>query len=267
MKIQLTAVNYLNTFPFKYGIEHSNAVLKWADIQYASPYECAKMLMNHTTHIALAPVAVLAYQPQLHIVTDFCLSTNDMVKSVKLYSKKSIDEIQSVILDYQSLSSVSLLKVLMRYYWKKEVAYINGYKNFEESLNADAMVVIGDRTFDLNGKFPYEYDLATEWYRFCRKPFVFAAWISNIQLPEEHIQDLNNAFEYGLSHIEEVVEQALVSTNILSHLNKDERKKQIYNYLTNNMQYRFNEERKQSLQYFLKLFDDVVKETTLNFIQ
>ncbi len=262
-KIKLTAVNYLNTFPFKYGLEKHTHVLDWLEIDYATPFECAQKLVHQTTHIALAPIAVLAHRPDLNIITDFCLSTNDEVESVKLYSKKKIQDIQSVVLDYQSLSSISLLKVLMKYYWKKQVHYIKGQKGFENNLQADAMVVIGDRTFELNGHFEYEYDLGKEWYHFFGKPFVFAAWISNRAFNKDQIRQLNTAFEYGISHINEVIAQTLEKTNILNFLNNDERKQKITHYLTQNIQYHFDEPRKQSAQYFLHLLKSIQTEPLL----
>lgn len=260
MKIQITAVNYLNTLPFKYGIEHTPAIHEWAEINYASPAECAKMLITNKTNIALAPVAILGNHPHLNIITDYCLSTNDAVQSVKLYAHKSIREIKNIVLDYQSLSSVSLLKVLMKFYWNKEVEYLHGYYGFENELKADAMVVIGDRTFELNGKFEYEYDLATEWFRFFGKPFVFAAWISNVHLNDKQLNDLNTAFECSINNIDAVIDDSIKNTNILNFLNTSERKKVITNYLKNNMQYNFNNERKQSLEHFLKLLKSIFQE-------
>jgi chorismate dehydratase len=252
MKIKITAVNYLNTFPFKYGLEHNKKILEWAEINYAHPAECAQMLVNKKTHIALAPVAILAFYPELKIVSNYCLSTNDIVDTVKLYSKKPIDEIQSIILDYQSLSSVSLVKVLMQFYWKKNVQYIQGYNGFENEMNADAMVVIGDRTFDLNGKFPYEYDLASEWFKFTNKPFVFAAWITNHHLTNEQIENLNEAMQQGLDNIDNVIEDAANNPLVLKNFNTKQKNEIINNYLKNRMFYQLTADRLEALQMFIE---------------
>lgn len=260
MKVRITGVNYLNTFPFRYGLEKFMSTLNWAEINYANPYECAQMLVYHQTNVALAPVAILAYKPHLQIVTNYCLSTNYAVQSVKIYSHKKIDKIKNIVLDYQSLSSVSLVKVLMRYYWKKEVEYIKGYAGFENNLMADAMLVIGDRTFELNGKFEYEYDLAAEWFEFTNMPFVFAAWISNTPLTAEQIYHLNNAFEYGLSHLDDVIQQTVLNTKIMNFLISSERVKTISYYLKNNMYYHLDDVRKQSIQFFLKLLNTIIPE-------
>ncbi|GIV27200.1 MAG: chorismate dehydratase [Bacteroidia bacterium] len=259
-KIKITAVNYLNTFPFKYALEKFANQVDWAEINYAAPAECAQMLINNETNLALAPIAVLAKQPNLNIVTNFCLSTFNEVKSVKLYSKKSIEDIQTIVLDYQSLSSVSLIKVLMKYYWKKSVRYLQGYKGFENKLSADAMVVIGDRTFELNGKFPYEYDLATEWYRYYGKPFVFAGWISNVILKDSYLQQLNTIFDYGLQHLDEVIDYAMQNHSLSGkRLNKEI----IADYLTNKMHYRLTNDRKESIEHFLHLLKKLETEKSV----
>jgi len=262
-KIKITAVNYLNTFPFKYGMKEFGHLLDWAEINYATPAECAQMLIDKKTNIALAPIAVLSRQSDLNIITNYCLSTNDVVKSVKLYSYKPIQEIETIILDYQSLSSVSLIKVLMKYYWKKEVRYIQGTQGFERQLNEDAMVVIGDRTFELNGTFPYEYDLAEEWFKYYGKPFVFAAWISNVILDNDRINTLNQIFEYGINHLDEVVEDAIHSISFLRNTDIDTKRSFVLSYLKNNMQYQLTEERKESIKHFLYLLKTMETEKVL----
>jgi chorismate dehydratase len=262
-KIKMTAVNYLNTSPFKYGMTKFRHLLDWAEINYATPAECAQMLIDKKTNIALAPVAVLSRQSDLNIITNYCLSTNDVVKSVKLYSYKPIQEIETIILDYQSLSSVSLIKVLMRYYWKKEVCYIQGTQGFEKQLNEDAMVVIGDRTFELNGTFPYEYDLAEEWFKYYGKPFVFAAWISNLRLNNDRINTLNQIFEYGINHLDEVVEDAIHSISFLRKTDINTKRSFILSYLKNNIQYQLTEDRKESIEHFLYLLKTMETEKVL----
>ncbi len=258
-KIKITAVNYLNALPFKYALERSRDIQEWAEISYATPFECAEMLLKKQTHIALAPIAVLAYSPELKIVTDFCLSTYNKVDSVKLYSKRDISQIQTITLDYQSLSSVTLIKILMRHYWKKNVQYVQGVKGFENNFNTDAIVVIGDRTFELNGKFEYEYDLAYEWYLFYGKSFVFAAWITNINLNNTQINALNNVFEYGINHLDIIIEDVLKNypDSYLNSINQNEKREIISDYLKNKIQYRLTDDRKESIEYFLTLMETI----------
>lgn len=260
-KIKITAVNYLNTFPFRYAFNQVSDIHQWAEINYATPFECAQMLLDKQTDIALAPVAILHHNSHLSIITDFCISTHTKVESVKLYSHKPIDQINTITLDYQSLSSVSLIKVLMKYYWKKEVQYVQGKKGFEKDFDTDAIVVIGDRTFELNGTFQYEYDLAEEWYRYYQKPFVFAAWISHLNIQNDYIQQLNAAFDFAIQHLDLVIDDVLKNTNILGHRDESNRLITISRYLKDNIYYRLTEDRQQSIHHFLHLLSTIEKIT------
>ena len=78
-----------------------------------------------------------------------------------------------------------------------------------------AGLVIGDRAFDLNKKYKYVYDLSLSWKKMTGLPFVFAAWISNKELPENFISELELALKNGVNNISD----SLVYTqkNIMSN--------------------------------------------------
>ncbi len=253
MKIKITPVNYLNTLSFKYGLDKYKDNLSWADIQYETPFHCAQMFVQNQTNIALAPVALLKDYPDSKYITDFCLSAHRSVDSVKLYSHTPIEKIQTVLLDYQSLSSVSLIKVLFKYHWKKRVAFLQGTPGFEQQVSEYAKVVIGDRTFALNGTFPYEYDLAKEWYDFFGKPFVFAVWFSNIKLTSNQLQDFSNALNYGVKHTDEAINTVLNEQKYFPNFSEQERKEKITEYLKHKICYQLDADRQSSIQHFIKL--------------
>ena len=50
------------------------------------------------------------------------------------------------------------------------------------------------------------YDLGEAWRSFTGLPFVFAAWVSNKQLPQGFIDNFNKANAYGFQHIDEVLQ-------------------------------------------------------------
>ena len=53
-----------------------------------------------------------------NIVSDYCISADGSVDTVCLYSNVSLNEIEYIYLDYQSKTSVELLKILCKEYWK-----------------------------------------------------------------------------------------------------------------------------------------------------
>ena len=119
-----------------------------------------------------------------------------------------MEDIQTVILDYQSRSSITLTKVLNKFYWKKHVAYIDAKPGYEETIKeTTAAVVIGDRTFSMNGSFKYEYDLAEEWKKFTGLPFVFAAWVATSKIDPGFVYEFNAALKSGANNIAKALEE------------------------------------------------------------
>ena len=53
-----------------------------------------------------------------HIVSDYCIGCDGEVASVCLFSEVPLAEISTILLDYQSRTSVALLEILIREHWK-----------------------------------------------------------------------------------------------------------------------------------------------------
>jgi chorismate dehydratase len=242
-KIRISIVNYTNTLPFKWALKQSELIKK-IDLQEDIPSICGQKLKFKLVDLALMPVAMLTELDTFFIETDFCIGANGRVDSVKLYSRVPLEEIKTVTLDYQSRSSITLTKVLFKSFWKKEVSYIDAKPGFEQQIVADnAGVVIGDRTFSLNGTFEYEYDLAEEWKKFTGLRFVFAAWISTEKLPLDFVKEFNTALKYGIEHMAEAVNDVEAPKNLS--------KEKTLAYLTERIDYRLDNDKRRALQLFL----------------
>ena len=170
------------------------------------PANIAKQLLNDEIDIGLIPVAVLIEMKEYHIITDYCIGSEGEVASVCIFSEVPIEQIKVVMLDYQSRTSVSLAKILLKEYWKIDPTIEEASIDFRENIKGTtAAVVIGDRAFEQRLQSKYMYDLGEAWTRFTGLPFVFAAWVSNKQLPQGFIDNFNNANSFGLQHINEVL--------------------------------------------------------------
>ena len=205
-KIKVGAVSYLNTKPLLYGIKR-HAVMHQIDLMESYPAEIARALIDGKLDLGLVPVAVIPKLKEHHIITDYCIGANGEVASVCIFSKVPLDEVKKVYLDYQSRTSVRLAQILLKEYWKVEVELIDATgEDYINSIKGTAAgVVIGDRALALRQKANYIYDLGTAWKAHTGLPFVFAAWISNKQLPKDFIQSFNDANQSGLNHIDELV--------------------------------------------------------------
>lgn len=240
MKVKVSAVSYLNTLPFLYGIKQSGLEQE-IDLSLDIPSDCARKLLNDEVDLGLVPVAIIPQLKEHHIISDYCIGADGPVDTVALFSDVPLEEIENIYLDYHSRSSVTLVQLLAKAFWKIKPNWIRAEEGFIDQIQGTtAGVVIGDRTFGLSKK--YKYDLAEAWKAFTGKPFVFAAWVSNKPLPESFIEAFNQALGKGVQGIDQVV--ANFSGNTVS-------KAILEDYLSQKIDYRFDEHKKEALQDFL----------------
>ena len=247
-KIKVSVVSYLNSKPFIYGLQHSE-ILNNIDLQLDIPSDCAQKLMDGKVDLGLIPVAVIPKLKEHYIITDYCIGAEGKVASVMLYSNVPLDEIKTVLLDYQSRASVSLVKVLAKHFWKISPVWENSTVNFENTFFGNtAAVIIGDRTFGLENKYAYAYDLAEEWQKFTHLPFVFACWVANKKLPDDFLSQFNTALQLGLDSRPALIEEL----NALKKYNTD-----ISFYLNSSIKYNYDEAKKKALKLFLSYCEEL----------
>ncbi len=222
-KVKISVVSYLNSKPFIYGLKHSELINN-VELSLDIPSDCARKLLNGEVDLGLIPIAVIPKLKEHYIISDYCIGAEGKVTSVMMYSEVPLQEISTILLDYQSRTSVTLVKVLANNYWKISPTWINAEANFENNIkDTTAAVIIGDRTFGLENKYKYAYDLSEEWQKFTQLPFVFACWVANKPLPETFINSFNQALKFGLDNrtqlISELKELNVYHTDIADYLN------------------------------------------------
>ena len=238
---RIGAVSYLNTRPLLLGIEQES-FLNSIDLVKSYPANIAQDLLSGKIDIGLVPVAILPQLSDPHIVSNYVIGANGAVASVALFSEVPIDEIKSIYLDYQSRTSVQLLKILLSQFWKKEVEFISATEGYIAQISGTtAGVIIGDRALENLSKYPYVYDLSLAWKQHTGLPFVFAAWVANQPIPAEFMAAFDTANGYGLAHLDEVI--ALIPAQ--------EQVYDLHKYYTENISYVYDEEMKQGLAAFL----------------
>ena len=242
MLIKISAVSYLNSKPFTYGIENSGYLSNY-QLEHDIPSVCGEKLLENKVDIGLVPVAIIPMLRESYLLTDYCIGAVGPVSSVMLYSHVPLEKTTHIYLDYQSRTSVMLARVLAQYYWKINPEWINAKEGFENRIQGkSAAVVIGDRTFEMNGKYPYAFDLSEEWQKFTGLPFVFACWVANKKLPSEFLESFSKAIEFGITNIEEVISNARAT--LKSNIN-------IKEYFTRYISYSFDASKKEALEKFL----------------
>ncbi|MCF8459447.1 MAG: menaquinone biosynthesis protein [Flavobacteriales bacterium] len=204
-KIKVSVVSYANSYPFIFGLKN-HAVIDLIDLQLDTPAHCAKKLLSGEVELGLVPVAIIPDLKEAHIISDCCIGADGAVETVCLFSEVPLEEIEEVLLDYQSRTSVQLVQLLAQKHWKITPKWKQADADFIENIKGKtAGVVIGDRAFPLHEKFPVVKDLAQEWKDLTGLPFVFACWVSNKPLSAEFVSEFQEALNFGLNHKQEAI--------------------------------------------------------------
>jgi chorismate dehydratase len=250
-KLRVSAVSYLNTAPFIYGLKHS-AVARYIDLSLDTPAVCAARLSEKNADIGLVPVAVIPNLPNYQIISDYCIGAVGKVHTVVLCANSPIETVNRVYMDSESLTSAVLSQILIHKYWKinPEIEQIKNRSEINHTKSGMAYVLIGDKVFDYESKFSYIYDLAAIWRQYRNLPFVFAVWTAVNKLTADFIQDFNDALNLGVNNIPQAIEER-------QNLPTD--KQTATTYLSSNIDYKFDSEKKKALIEFWNLALDEVK--------
>ncbi len=169
------AVSYLNTRPLIYGLE--KALPTWR-VELDLPSRLAQRLRTGDLAVGLVPVVELFSGEPYTIVSDACIACDGPVWSVKLLSRVPPAQIRSVALDEGSMTSVALVRLLLRLHWR-----INPDETMLpvaadwRATTSDAVLIIGDRAMGSSAAgFPHQWDLGEWWRSWSGLPFVFAVW-------------------------------------------------------------------------------------------
>ncbi|MDX1956858.1 MAG: menaquinone biosynthesis protein [Chitinophagaceae bacterium] len=241
-KIKVGIVSYLNTRPLIYGLRQepmASQIELWED----TPARLADMLVNGEIDLGLVPVATIPHLPTYQVVGDYCIGTEGEVASVCLFSEVPLEQIETVYLDYQSRSSVALLKWIMQEYWGIKPRLIDAEnEDFRAEIKGtSAGLVIGDRAFEQRKISTFIYDLGSEWKKITGLPFVFAAWVSVKPLPEAFIRNFNQANAVGLNALDDILKDI--------HYDLYDLRK----YYTIHVSYPLNEAKRRGMEKFLQV--------------
>ena len=99
MKHSVSIVNYYNTIPFLYGINHSGFKSQ-INLELDIPSVCAQKLKNKQVEIGLVPVAILPELKSYQIITDYCIGAIGKVDSVKLFSESTASTTKLKVFDW-----------------------------------------------------------------------------------------------------------------------------------------------------------------------
>jgi chorismate dehydratase len=239
-KIKVGAVSYLNTKPLIYGFEQG-MMKEELELLIDYPANIAKKLLHDEIDIGLVPVAIIPSMQNHYVVSHYCIGCFGEVASVGLFSDVPLGQVETILLDYQSASSVQLLKILLKEYWHIAPSIVPATIAYEENIRGTvAGLVIGDRAFKQRKRSTYFYDLGLAWKELTGLPFVFAAWLSNKEIGGSFLHRFDMACAAGLDQL-----PLVIKSNASNYYD-------LQTYYTKNVSYVLDENLKKGMDLFLE---------------
>jgi chorismate dehydratase len=156
--VRFGSVPYLNARPLVEGL---------SPLLLATPAELAGRFAQKEIDIALLPVAAGEISGAPRVGT-LGIAAEGPVDSVLLFLRRPAEAIRTVALDPASRTSVALARLLLEEARGLSPRYVDP--------PADAELLIGDAALVRAAGDEPRLDLADEWTRWTKLPFVFAAW-------------------------------------------------------------------------------------------
>lgn len=237
MEKKIALVAYFNTEPFLFGLRQKAPNFS---LLRHMPADCLRMFNAGDVDIALVPVVGTFDNPLANRITDYGICCDNEVRTVVLLSNVPKEDIKKIYVDHHSRTSVQLLKVIVKRYWKINVEFeVLDISMMSSNSLPEAILMIGDKVFPNEHKYNHTYDLGVEWKNYTGLPFVFAVWIATEQVSKEEIQILNEAMKFGLECIPQIIEDWKGKTSI-----------DLQSYFTDNIVYEINENGRKAIERF-----------------
>lgn len=174
--VRLGAVGYLNARPLTWALDR--APERW-HIRYDVPSVCASLLHAADVDLGLIPSVDYLQAPDYRFVPGVGIGSRGPVMSVALFTRVPLGSIRRIALDTSSRTSVALIKVLCRYRFRIDPAWIQHGPDLDAmTRGADAALLIGDPALDADHQTRGldKIDLGEEWTAMTGLPFIYAAW-------------------------------------------------------------------------------------------
>ncbi len=188
--LRLGAVSFLNARPLTAALE-GEAGQGGPELIYEVPSECANALREGRIDLGLIPSIDYARSPvPYYIVPDIAIGCRGAALTVRLFFRGDVAQIRSVAVDTSSLTSVALLRIVLRERYGLAPEFRHCAPDLDAMMHAaDAALLIGDPVLPLVSPGPDEdgaaersagqrrsLDLGSEWLDLTGHPFIFAFW-------------------------------------------------------------------------------------------
>ena len=256
MTLRVGRIPFLVCAPFFFNSVGRENEFPEVDFVDGPPSAHCAGLKDGSIHLSPASSITFAQKPGAFVLSpSLCTSCSFEVRSVKLFSRYPIEDLANkrIRMTSQSKTSVTLLKILLEKRYGLRPEYVPG---FAAESTDDACLLIGDLALEENERhrFAFSYDLGSLWQEWQGLPFVFGAWV----ISKEALQPrLKHALDGYMERLENGIREFRKNPSVALDLWLKKYPVHLPRPLIEDyfsvLDYRFTDERKQSLALFFKL--------------
>lgn len=210
-------INYLNVLPIYHPLE-SGIIAHDYELVAAPPALLNNMMAAGELHVSSCSCFEYARHPErYYLVRDLSIGSRGPVMSVLLLSRCEPERLagEEILISGESHTSVALLRILMRDYFKISVKFRVGPVSAElrSSKPPLAFLAIGDEALRLrkHPDYPVCVDLAEVWRDWQHLPFIFGIWVISAQAARQGLFNddpgelLRRGKTWGLGNLDTII--------------------------------------------------------------
>lgn len=188
---------YLNSVPFFRGLAWEDRF----DLTDCVPRELGRLAAAGEVDAGLLPVVdFFKLSGQFERLGRYGIAVRGRVGSVMLFSRRPLRQLDGarIAVTEQSSTSAVLLRLILETRDRLRPAEYTR----QRSPDADALLLIGDEALSFrqtNTQYPFEIDLAFEWWLWQHLPFTFAAWAVRRSVVESRKRQIEAGLARALS--------------------------------------------------------------------
>ena len=256
MTLRVGRIPFLVCAPFFFNsVGRENEFSEVAFVDGPPSAHCAG-LKDGSIHLSPASSITFAQKPGAFVLSpSLCTSCSFEVRSVKLFSRYPIENLANkrIRMTSQSKTSVTLLKILLEKRYGLRPEYVPG---FAAESTDDACLLIGDLALEENERhrFAFGYDLGSLWQEWQGLPFVFGAWVISKDALQPRLKPVLDDYMVRLENgIREFRKNPPMALDLWLKKYPVHLPRPLIEDYFSVLDYRFTDERKQSLALFFKL--------------
>jgi chorismate dehydratase len=241
MKIRIGVVDFLNARPLVHGLDKERGV----ELLHDRPSRLAQSLRRGELDVALVSSIECFRSPELRVVPEIGICSEGPVRSVKLFLRRPLEQVERVALDAGSRSGAALTRMVFVEFLQRPAVSLREVEPTLEptKVDADAVLLIGDAALKAKPGSLEPLDLGWFWTDRTGLPFVHAVWACRRgKVSEELLALLLRARDRGLLERSRIAAEAAPRLDLpVAGLTQ---------YLTRNLRYQLGEREIKGLERF-----------------